>query len=273
MRVPRPDDKPTRLKITDDKGFERVVLIDRAPFPLGTKAPGGLELPPEPGDPVTERHALILQEEESYVLEDRSGSCGTRVNGRPIRRTRLKHGDDIRLGKSAYRIVFLIEGTRAADEQEKRVRTMLKILLELHACEDDREVPARAAAGIMQVLSPAWLSMSLVTGGGAPGGPVLQAVVGVDAAGDLPTSPTTVARHVAESGRTYYQPDRLCVAIVDRASSAPVAVVDVGPREKAPYVAADVEMLESMAAHIGIALARARRRRDGVPAQRVSAGS
>jgi pSer/pThr/pTyr-binding forkhead associated (FHA) protein len=249
----RPPSKPTRLKITDDKGFEKVVLIDRDHFPLGTRPSAGLEIPAEDGQPVAGRHAVIVREGEGYLIEDRSGSCGTRVNGRPIRRMALKHGDEIRLGSSAFRIRFLVEGTRAADEHEKRVKAMLDILLELHACLDPADVPARAVAGVMHLLSPAWVTFALRVGGS------LKVAVGGDARGDLPAAPTMIARHVADTSRASFQREHLCVPVMDHRSRTLLAVVDLGPRDGRPYEAADLELLEVMTAHIGIALVNARR--------------
>jgi hypothetical protein len=261
----RPPQKPTRLKITDDKGFEKVVLIDNDHFTLGTRSSSGLEVPAEEGDPVAGRHAVIVRDGETFLIEDRSGSCGTRVNGRPIRRMALRHGDEIRLGASAYRIEFLVEGTRAADEHEKRVKSMLDILLELHACRDPDEVPARAVAGVMHLLSPSWITFSVRAEGS------LKLVVGGDMSGDLPAVPSAIARHVADTSRATFQPGHLCVPVIDHRSRALLAVVDLGPREGKPYTANDLELLEVMTAHVGIALVNARRR--GLSAAAASAAS
>jgi hypothetical protein len=257
----------TRLKITDDKGFEKVILIDRDQFPLGTKTVEGCEIPEEEGSPVAGRHAVILRDGDSYSIEDRSGSCATRVNGRPIRRMSLKHGDEIRLGASTYRIEFLVEGTRAADRHEKRVKAMLDVLLQLHACLDPSEVPARAVAGVMHLLAPSWVTLSLRTGSS------LKVVVGGDARGDLPVAPTAIARHVAETARASFHPERLCVPVMDHASRSLLGVVDLGPRDERPYTAGDVELLEVMAAHVGIALVNSRRQVMAATATATAAGA
>ncbi|HKY31678.1 MAG TPA: FHA domain-containing protein [Candidatus Polarisedimenticolia bacterium] len=269
MPIPYSELKPTRLKIKDDKGFEKVVLIDRSPFPIGTEAVEGLAVPMEEGSPVGPFHAVIRREADTYVLEDRSGSCGTRVNGRPIRRTVLKHGDSITLGSSRYTVQFLVEGTRAADQHERRVKAMLALLLDLHDCDKAEDVPARAVAGILQVLSPSWVALSL---GARPD--ELRLVTAADSEGKLPSRPTAVARQVASTRRAWFQPERLCVPLLDRADSTLLGVLDLGPRELSPYAAGDLEILEAMAGHTGLALLNAARRPGHRPARaEAAAGS
>ena len=54
-------------------------------------------------DPEVEpTHAELRQEGESYVLIDRSTPAGTFVNGRRASRTRLRSGDQVRIGKTVF---------------------------------------------------------------------------------------------------------------------------------------------------------------------------
>jgi pSer/pThr/pTyr-binding forkhead associated (FHA) protein len=245
---------PTRLKVIDARGYEKVFLIDKDVFPIGREAVEGLALPDEEPAAIAARHALVIRDGNAYVLKDQSGSCGTRVNGRPIRSTTLKHGDRISLGGSTLSILFLVEGTRAADAEEARVRILLEVLRQLHSSLDSREIAARGAAGIMGILGSDWAALSLRAAGGG-----LEVVAALDRAGKLPDAASSIAHHVAATARSYFHPARLCVPIMTHAAGGgPHGVIDAGPRETAPYAASDMELLEALAEHVGVALANAR---------------
>jgi len=250
--------KPTRLKVIDQRGFEKVVLIDKDVFPIGREAEGGLALVDDDPAAIAARHALVIRDGETFVLKDESGSCGTRVNGRPIRSAVLKHGDQITLGGSLLRILFLVEGTRASDFEEVRTRRLLEMLKELHSAQTPRDVCVRAAAGIMGLIGSSWAAIALCSDDGGLG---LQA--GIDRSGALPGEPSAIALHVAVSGRSYFHPARLCALVPGRvapgsAGRGAAGVIDAGPRDGAGYKAADMELLEALADHVGVALANRR---------------
>ncbi|MFQ5701878.1 MAG: FHA domain-containing protein [Acidobacteriota bacterium] len=249
---------PTRLRITDDKGFEKVILIDRDVFPIGCSSSSvGLRLPPEAGHAIAARHAVIYREGRAFVLRNETGSWGTRVNGRPVRCKVLQHGDVIRLGSSRFQIEFLVEGTRAADLLEHRAKILLRVLCDLHASTNVGNVSAAAVACVMQLVDPIWAMLSLDMGHGR-----LEATTAGDAAGRMPTSPTRVARGVMKTARSYFQPRRICAAIM--AGGKPLGVLDLGPRVPATYTSLDLELVEALAAHVGVALTNARRL-EGLP--------
>lgn len=244
--------KPTRLRVTDEKGFEKLILIDRDVFPIGRDAAEGLSLPHMAGDGLAPCHALIIRDGNDYVLKDESGSCGTRVNGRPIRRTVLHHGDQINLGDSPMKIRFLVDGTRAADQEEKRIRTLLEVLRVMHSCLEVREVAARAIAGVMQLLGPAWCCLSMP---GDRGG--LEVIAASDATGRLPQKPGRLAAQVMATGRSLFSHAALCATI--RSVDGLLGVIETGPRDRAEWTSRDMEMLEALSAHVGVALTNARR--------------
>ncbi|HET9480735.1 MAG TPA: FHA domain-containing protein [Candidatus Polarisedimenticolia bacterium] len=246
MASPHRPGKPTRLKITDDKGFEKVVLIDRDPFPIGRDVSAGLCLPGEAGPSVAARHASIIQEAGRFVLRDEAGARGTRVNGRPVRQMMLRHGDEITLGASPLKIQFLVEGSRAADVEEGRIHLLLGLLRDLHARLETEEVATRSVAAVMRMLAPDWVALSIPIEGG------LRIVAAADKAGHLPTAPTRLASEVNASGRSAFQPNRLCVPI--DCGRQVLAVFDVGPHAGRPYTPDDLTLLESLAAHTGVAL-------------------
>jgi len=53
---------------------------------------------------VSSEHAIILREDKKFVLEDRSSSRGTILNGKPIHRQILHRGDTISIG--AFELKF-----------------------------------------------------------------------------------------------------------------------------------------------------------------------
>jgi len=255
MSPPAESIKITRLSVTDGKGFEKVVLIGSDPFPIGSDAADGLTL--EGGDPSTiaARHAIIRREGQEYLLVDQSGPCGTRVNGRPIRRTVLKDGDQITLGSSPYKIHFLVEGKRATDFQKNKIKIMLHELKELHACLSRDEICTKAVAVIMHVLGPGWSSVALTEAQGRAGG--LRQIASGDGSGKLPPLPTGIAQQVVSRSRSFFQPLRLCAPIPG--DLEPVGAIDIGPRGEGNYDASDMELLEALAAHVGVALANTAR--------------
>ena len=57
----------------------------------------------DPG--ASNRHARILHTDEGYVLEDEKSRNGTFVNGERVTTAALQHGDEIRIGKTRFRVV------------------------------------------------------------------------------------------------------------------------------------------------------------------------
>src|SRR5262245_9886863 len=150
---------PVRLKLTDEKGFERVVLLESDRLAIGSDSSCNLVLPGQDGVVIAPRHASIVREGDRFVLNDESGPRGTRVNGRPIRITRLNHGDEITLGSSSLRIQFLVEGTRASDLELKRLRLMLAALHELHSGVTSSEQASRLAGSVMLLFDSEWTTI------------------------------------------------------------------------------------------------------------------
>lgn len=253
--------KPTRLKVTDERGFEKTFLIDKDVFPIGREATDGLWLPDEAPSTIAAQHALLIRDGDTFVLKDQSGPRGTRVNGRPIRSTVLKHGDQIALGASSLRILFLVEGTRASDFEERRIRLLLEVLRELHSALEPDEVCARAVAGITGLIGSAWAVVGLQEAAGR-----LEVIAALDRSGTLPGTLSGIALHVERTSRSYFHPVRLCVPIMsgitdngNNGSAGLIGVIDAGPREAKAYQALDLELLEALAVHVGIALTHARR--------------
>jgi pSer/pThr/pTyr-binding forkhead associated (FHA) protein len=53
-------------------------------------------------DEVAEQHAILRATGDTYELENLSELYPVEVNGRPIKRSRLRHGDQIGLGRTLF---------------------------------------------------------------------------------------------------------------------------------------------------------------------------
>ncbi|WP_263350427.1 sigma 54-interacting transcriptional regulator [Acidicapsa acidisoli] len=67
---------------------------------------------------VSRRHCTIEQVADQYVIVDRESPCGTFVNGIPVSRKGLAHGDAIRIGRSE--LVFLLH--EGEDTETSQIR-------------------------------------------------------------------------------------------------------------------------------------------------------
>ncbi|MFL5947846.1 MAG: FHA domain-containing protein, partial [Gaiellaceae bacterium] len=54
---------------------------------------------------VSRKHAVLVQADDSYVIEDQGSLNGTFLNRRRIESAPLEHGDELQVGK--YRLSFL----------------------------------------------------------------------------------------------------------------------------------------------------------------------
>jgi transcriptional regulator with GAF, ATPase, and Fis domain len=68
---------------------------------------------------VSRRHCVIEQVDERYELADLDSHNGTFVNGIPVRRKAIDHGDTIRVGNAEF--VFLVRDGEDADSTELRL--------------------------------------------------------------------------------------------------------------------------------------------------------
>jgi phosphoserine phosphatase RsbU/P len=101
-----------RLEVIDSLG-RRVVSIDKTSFSIGRRSANDLQLT---GTDVSREHADILLVDGRYVIRDRASRCGTMVNGATITERTLKHGDRIRIGRTAgAELLFLIDDTPVSD--------------------------------------------------------------------------------------------------------------------------------------------------------------
>jgi pSer/pThr/pTyr-binding forkhead associated (FHA) protein len=82
------------------RGFE-LALVN----PVTTVGRGRNNTVTIPDVSLSRRHSRLEQHGDEWVVLDQGSGNGTRVNGRPVRRHRLRHGDEIAMGDTAIRFV------------------------------------------------------------------------------------------------------------------------------------------------------------------------
>ncbi|HEV7500358.1 MAG TPA: FHA domain-containing protein, partial [Vicinamibacteria bacterium] len=82
------------------RGFE-LALVN----PVTTVGRGRNNTVTIPDLSLSRRHSRLEQHGDEWVVLDQGSGNGTRVNGRPVRRQRLRQGDEIAMGDTAIRFV------------------------------------------------------------------------------------------------------------------------------------------------------------------------
>ena len=83
------------LKCTQGVRAGESFSLSAGTFSIGRGAPFDLNLEEEPG--VSKTHAKVIAENETYVLVDDESRNGTLLNGKPVTRSVLQHGDQIQI--------------------------------------------------------------------------------------------------------------------------------------------------------------------------------
>lgn len=73
-------------------------------------------------DMVSRRHARVLLQGDSLIIEDLGSTNGTFVNGEKIRRARLKEGDKILIGTSIIRVASADGDSGSTSESEAKIK-------------------------------------------------------------------------------------------------------------------------------------------------------
>jgi len=114
---------PVRIRIEDEKGFEKTIVFRQGLLRVGSEPGSGLRLEHESVAPC---HLLILREGDRFTFADTSAGMTTLVNGVSAHKGVLAHGDVITFGQGCpYRLTFLIESSRTGDLREKKLRGLL----------------------------------------------------------------------------------------------------------------------------------------------------
>lgn len=138
----------------------------------------GLDLvvPFEDQQYVSRRHALIRRDDGGFVVEDLQSSNGTLVNGRPVRRAVLAHGDEIQFGRMGPVARFeapddaptIAPGARPAidaaapapappaERPSMLIRRLVDEKLSSRARHDRQRLATLAAAVVLIAASGAW---------------------------------------------------------------------------------------------------------------------
>ncbi|MBL8679430.1 MAG: DUF4388 domain-containing protein [Myxococcales bacterium] len=73
-------------------------------------------------DMVSRRHARVLLQGDSLVIEDLGSTNGTFVNGEKVRRARLKEGDKILIGTSIIRVALADGEPATSSESDAKIK-------------------------------------------------------------------------------------------------------------------------------------------------------
>lgn len=98
--------------------LRREITLDDKPHSIGRRPANRIVLEDQA---VSGRHAHIYVLGGSYQIEDLQSSNGTRVNGQPIRKQPLKHGDLIQIGNNE----FQFDDPPVAAESEQMLSTLV----------------------------------------------------------------------------------------------------------------------------------------------------
>lgn len=98
--------------------LRREITLDDKPHSIGRRPANRIVLDDQA---VSGRHAHIYALAGRYQIEDLQSSNGTRVNGQPIRKQALKHGDRIQIGNNE----FQFDDPPDASEPEQMLSTLV----------------------------------------------------------------------------------------------------------------------------------------------------
>ena len=100
------------LEVTDQLG-RRIIEIEKDPFVIGRRVTSDLHLP---SGEVSRDHAEIVAVGDGFEIRDRGSRYGTFVNGDEVKTRRLRHGDQVKLGRSGgAELVFLLSDGATED--------------------------------------------------------------------------------------------------------------------------------------------------------------
>lgn len=114
---------PVRIRIEDEKNFERTVLFEKSLLRIGSGPDTDLKLEHSSIAPC---HLVILREGEGFAFADTSEGLTTCLNDQPARKGPLTHGDVLSFGSECpFKITFMTKGIREDDGIEQKLRTLL----------------------------------------------------------------------------------------------------------------------------------------------------
>ena len=109
--------KVAQLKITDNFGGQRMLVLDKPAFTIGRNPGNDLNLL----DPsVSREHAKIVYEDGGYYLVDISNKTGSYVNDRRIDRVQLRHLDRVQFGRDTDIQIQFVEEPAAGQGLSQR---------------------------------------------------------------------------------------------------------------------------------------------------------
>jgi phosphoserine phosphatase RsbU/P len=210
-----------RLVVHDPRGNEREVEISQTSFTLGRQSDNNLVVL---DSRVSRRHATIIRNLESFILEDSGSRHGTYVNGERIERCLLKSGDRIGLGATdAYRLTFRVDETDLAgllEEFEKapespaprlqHLNLLLQLAQMLHRAAALDEILAAVVDSAISLFDAERGLLFLIDESGEPKLRLARANPGVCLEVSLSALPLDVVKRVMETRREEVIFEDLC---------------------------------------------------------------
>jgi signal transduction histidine kinase len=140
---------PVRIRVEDEKGFEKTVVFRQGVLRVGSDPESGLRLQHQNVAPC---HLLILREGEKFTFADTSAGMATVVNGTPTLKGELNHADVITFGPDCpYRLTFLVDTLRSGDRRERKLQALLAASRAINASLVLEEVLERVMDSALRV--------------------------------------------------------------------------------------------------------------------------
>jgi len=140
---------PVRLKVQDDKGFEKTILFRKILLRVGRDPGSDLRIDHSSIAPC---HLIIMREGGRHHFTDTSDGAGIEVNGSKVLKGELQHGDRITFGAGCpYEATFLVEGIRADDEKDRNLRTLLAAIRTINSSLVLEQVLEKVMDAVMEV--------------------------------------------------------------------------------------------------------------------------
>lgn len=280
---------PVRIRIEDEKGFEKTIVFKQGLLRVGSEPGSGLRLDHESVAPC---HLLILREGERFTFADTSAGMTTLVNGSPAHKGVLQHGDIITFGQGCpYRLTFLVDSSRTGDLREKKLRGLLSACRAINSSLVLDEVLSRVMDAALQVTGAEKGFLLMIEQDGSLNPAVYRNIDEARLRGEtIPASLSLIRKAIRSKRSVHFVPGDpeamgepgsasivrlklqtvMCTPILSRGEPAGILYVDHrGTLEGA--LSEDLEILEALADQASVAIENARLSEQRVMTERLSA--
>ncbi len=111
----------SKILILDEGSVQQEIELEEQQLVIGREASNGIHL----GDPsVSRRHALLTCALGEFFIEDLGSTNGTFLNGRPITKHMLNHGDLLQVGDYVLRYEQVVEQEELEDDDPEKTQVI-----------------------------------------------------------------------------------------------------------------------------------------------------